>query len=245
MLGRTAREAPGWRSFCEAPPMRRLPVTHFVLSLSTLLLFASAAQAQETQAAAPGGAILVVEAEVVIPPPPSAEVPPPPPQAPLAQAPQPMQPMQSAQSAQPYSLAAPQMRVEHRMNRGLAVAGGIMFGVSWGVNILGSGFGTLLLFAGSSTHAGLTGDETFGASFIPVVGPLIFAGVALDSDSGLGGFFATIGILDAAVQAAGLTMLIIGIVGEDVEVNASAENQLIVLPYASSQGAGLTASGTF
>ena len=39
--------------------------------------------------------------------------------------------------------------------------------------------------------------------------------------------------------------LIIGILGEDVEVNASAENELHVLPYANGEGAGLTASGTF
>jgi len=130
------------------------------------------------------------------------------------------------------------------MNRGLAVAGGVMFGVSWAVNILGAGLGTLLLYSGSTTHAGLTSDQTFGASFIPVIGPLIFAGVALDASSS-GVAFAVLGIVDAAAQAAGLTMLIIGIVGEDVEVNVNEQTALLVLPYTNGEGTGLTVSGTF
>ena len=91
---------------------------------------------------------------------------------------------------------------------------------------------------------GLTADQTFGASFIPVIGPLIFAGVALDRPSDYS-LFAVIGIVDALAQAAGLTMLIIGIIGEDVEVNVNAETSLIVLPYSSGDGAGLSVSGTF
>lgn len=186
------------------------------------------------------------EADVVIPPPPTVTVTAAPEPMPPAQTqPAQTQPVQVAygQPAQQYTLAPPEMRVEHRMNRGLAIAGGAMFGISWGVNILGSSLGGLLVYSGWS-GGGLTYDQMFGSSFIPVIGPLIFAGVAFDHRNGTD-FFGAIGLIDAAAQIAGLTMLIIGIIGEDVEVNAAAENHLYVLPYASSQGAGVTANGTF
>ena len=219
------------------------------------LVLTSAAGAQEgatveAQVSVPTPGV-VVEADVLIPPPPPAttapvEAVPVPPAAtaPVVYVPvQPVQPVQPAPNAQSYSLAAPEMRMEHRMNRGLAIAGGVMFGGAWVVNILGSGLGVLAIFT-SSTAGGLSSGDTFGASFIPVIGPLIFAGVAF-SRPGSWEVFGGIGILDAAIQAAGLTMLIFGIIGEDVEVNARAENDLWVLPYASSQGAGLTAGGTW
>lgn len=217
--------------------MRTLHLAPLVLAQ---LLFSTVALAQESGATPE--ATVQVEAEVVIPPPPTESTPP----VVVAPAPRtmPMEgPAMNTQSAQPYSLAAPEMRVEHRMNRGLAIAGGVLFGVSWAVNILGSGLGTVLVFTGSPP-TGITADQTFGASFIPVAGPLIFSAVALERSGGYGAF-AALGIIDAAAQIAGLTMLILGIVGEDVEVNVNAETALIVLPYSSSEGAGLSVSGTF
>jgi hypothetical protein len=228
----------------------RLLFTALVASASLLItapLSAQEAQAQVQVQVSIAAPAVEVDADAAIPPPPqqsSAPI--------LVVAPEPLPPppvVQYApaqttpvQSAQPYTMAPPQMRVEHQMNRGLAIAGGVLFGVSWGVNILGSSLGGLLVYSGRSP-GGLTYDQMFGASFIPVIGPLIFAGIAFDR----GGmeFFGGLGLVDAAAQAAGLTMLIIGILGEDVEVNASAENELYVLPYANGEGAGLTASGTF
>ena len=218
--------------------MRKLHLAPLVLAQ---LLFGTVALAQESGATTES--TLEVEAEVVIPPPPTASTAPVVVVAPSPPAIPPQGPTTFVQPAQTYSLAAPQMRVEHQMNRGLAIGGGVLFGVSWAVNVLGSGLGTLVIFSGGSS-GGITADQTFGASFIPIAGPLLFAGVALERSSG-NGLLAAIGVIDAVAQAAGLTMLIIGIVGEDVEVNVNGQTALTVLPYASSEGTGLSVSGTF
>lgn len=220
-------------------PMRKLHLAPLFLSQ---LLFSTVGRAQASGTTT--DVTIQVDAEVVLPAPPTESTAPvvvvalPPPAIPS------QSPTTFTQSAQPYSLAAPQMRVEHQMNRGLAIGGGVLFAVSWAVNILGSGLGTLFIFAGPARPRGITADETFGASFIPVIGPLIFAGVALDRSGGYEPF-AAVGIIDAVAQAAGLTMLIIGIVGEDVEVNVNAQTALIVLPYATGEGTGISVSGTF
>jgi hypothetical protein len=99
----------------------------------------------------------------------------------------------------------PQLTKVHRPRRGLVIAGAITFGVSWGVAAAGSfGFAT----SGCSSSEC---SEIADYLWLPIVGPTVVAATEA-GDEGADGIF----YLWTAAQAAGVVMLVIGLIGHDV-----------------------------
>jgi hypothetical protein len=191
------------------------------------------------------------------------DVPPPPPAAPapapvIVVAPQqpPPQTVYVQQQAPQYGTAvytqpgyaepAPQRRGP---NLGLVIGGAVMLGVGWVCNLVGS------LFAG--VHVDLFGsgggsDAEWAAfrytGIVPVLGPWIQLAVQPTSFGNDG--WGTWLILDGLLQAAGFTMLIVGVVtmnGGDDQATAEGDDdfQIAILPSVGHDHAGLTAVGRF
>lgn len=183
------------------------------------------------------------------------EVPPPPPAQGQAQvqvqvqpAPQPqpqpqpyVQPQQQPTYYQPAPVPQREQRTRTRPTLGLVIPGAIMFGVSW-----------ILHAALISPFAGYNGIfqpewSTFRwTGVIPVVGPWVQMAVkpgSFDQDS-WGGYLAVNGLL----QAAGVTMFILGFVFQETEtyyVEGEGDFRWAVMPTASPDGGGLSAVGQF
>lgn len=126
----------------------------------------------------------------------------------------------------------PQPVTVHRPRRGLVTGGAITFGVSWGLAASIS----LLLNDGSCTGSC---SDSADYLWIPIVGPLVVA--ARDSSSGGDGIF----FLWSAAQAAGATMLVVGLIGHDVTeyryAKGGATLQLTPLFARNTSGMALTA----
>jgi hypothetical protein len=147
----------------------------------------------------------------------------------------------------PYMDPAPAQRGGPR-NLGLIISGAVILGVGWVFNIITS------LFAG--VHVDLFGSGSGGSSdaweafrytgLIPVVGPWIQMALQPTSfgNDGWGPYL----IIDGLLQAAGLTMLVIGVATQGGDED-TAENddgiELTILPSVSPGFAGLTALGRF
>lgn len=160
--------------------------------------------------------------------------------APVAPVGQPVSP--GGVGARPASAPAT-VRTEERVNLGLTIAGAAMLGASYISNIVVS------LFAGIGF--GSSAEEAWNdfrfVGLVPVLGPWIQLGIKptpIDQD-----YWVTWLVIDGVLQAAGLTMLIVGLtVRESVEVRAVAEIgdfTLSVTPFAGPTGSGLALSGTF
>lgn len=187
------------------------------------------------------------------------EVPPPPPAQPAqpqgqvqvqvgTPQPQPVpQPyVQPQPQPQPYYQPAPQpqreARTRTRPTLGLVIPGAIMFGVSWILHA------ALISPFGGYTGTGFQPDwATFRwTGVIPVLGPWIQMAVkpgSLEQDS-WAGYLAVNGLL----QAAGVTMFILGFVFQETEtyyVEVEGDTRFAVMPTVNQDFAGLTAVGEF
>lgn len=116
---------------------------------------------------------------------------------------------------------------KRKLNNGLIAAGASVFGATYL----------------TSTFVGALATDIEGTNdavwmFVPVVGPIGWA--ATDGGSGFGNYI--LGV-DALAQAAGITLLTIGLVGQDGWERKSPA--LLMLPTASHNQVGLTAVGTF
>jgi hypothetical protein len=96
------------------------------------------------------------------------------------------------------------LRKPRRSHGGLVTAGVITFGVSWGVGATVS-----FIYATDSGSCSTFCNDAQDYLWIPVAGPLLFA--RSDSGSDWTGIF----ILWGAAEAAGLTMLIAGLLTRD------------------------------
>ena len=134
-----------------------------------------------------------------------------------------------------YVLPGPQPMV-HAVNKGLVIGGSITFGVSWGLALLATA-------VASDAHNCTDCGKVSHVLWIPVAGPVI-ADAVDDSSSSfehvfLGGW--------SLVQAAGIAMFIVGLVGHDVPAyQAKAEPvQLHLVPSVGRNRTGLALAGNF
>jgi hypothetical protein len=195
-----------------------------------------------------------------VPPPPPASAPQVVVVAPAAPQPQPQpQVVYVQQQAPQYGQAVymqpsyggappPEAPRHHHANLGPIIGGAVMLGAGWVLNIVGS------LFAG--VHVDLFGGgggpdeqwQTFRfTGLIPVLGPWIQLGVQPTSFSQDG--WGTWLIIDGLLQAAGLTLLIVGATMSSGDEEATADGdggvQLALLPSVSPGQVGLTLVGRF
>jgi hypothetical protein len=119
----------------------------------------------------------------------------------------------------------------YRRRAGLMVAGAVMLGGMWALNI----GGTLLAMSMPVTNWNRT--HLFFSSLVPVAGPL--AQIAFRDADWQIPFF----VVASAVQLTGLILAIAGTASR-VRVEEP-EDALAVLPYASGDGAGLNVLGAF
>lgn len=151
----------------------------------------------------------------------------------LAQAPP---ALTSPPSWTPDQPAPPGYHVERKSNRGLVIAGSLLFGVSYvGVAV------PLLIVA---SH----GDGAAAFVVVPIAGPLPVASAQFrgtDAPAAVGGML----VLDALLQAAGAGMLIGGLVGKRVLVPGSARADEVTLSPVplrfGRSGAGIGVAGAF
>lgn len=145
---------------------------------------------------------------------------------------------------QPYAQPAPppQTRTEMRPNLGLVITGAVMLAVSWIIH------GALISpFAGYSLDLGFQDQwATFRATgFIPLAGPWVQLAVKPNGtgSDGWGPYL----VVDGVLQAAGLTMLILGLVlQEEHTVVARADApSFAIAPMIGPALTGLAASGRF
>jgi hypothetical protein len=125
----------------------------------------------------------------------------------------------------------------HRMQSGLIIAGSVMLGAAWAVNIVGSVFGSLALAV--DTTSGTRAGDYLGWSFVPLVGP-----IAQMFQLGDEHWAITILALIEAVEVVGVVLAALGTVGEDVVVLEPVAG-LRVLPWAGAEGGGALISGSF
>ena len=130
---------------------------------------------------------------------------------------------------------SPGYRYELRPRRGLVTGGVVVLTVTWLTSV------TLTTFiAANATNPGYA--LAWGA---PVIGPLVLALQNLANlNSGFGVVFLLAGLLDFAVQSAGLTMILVGATTKRPKAVPDIFHARIA-PFAVSQGAGVMISGSY
>jgi hypothetical protein len=131
-------------------------------------------------------------------------------------------------------LAAPKMIHERR--QGFVTAGGIIFGTTYALQVLAA----LAVAAAGSVDGNGCGSCSNGAAImlIPVVGPAV---ISLDPP-GQGSASLAIGFTFSGLELAGMTMLIVGLIGHDVPQPAYSYSRIAFLPFVAPQAQGLSMS---
>jgi hypothetical protein len=136
-------------------------------------------------------------------------------------------------SSQP---APPGYHVERRINRGLVIAGSVVFGAAY----LGIVIPSLIIAANGSPAAAVV--------TVPVGGPFFYVAGALRGPDGVT-TVAGLVVIDALVQAAGAGMLIGGLAGKRVLATGPSRRsaaELAPVPLCfGSKGVGIGIAGTF
>lgn len=127
-------------------------------------------------------------------------------------------------------------QLRSRPRTGLVTAGGVIFGVSYIISVFS---GVICLTTGANC-------PLIGTIFLPVIGPTI-AGAAALRDPGRQ--VLVLGVFDSLVQAAGATMLILGIAlpQQDLvyaDASSAARPRLTLLPMAPGAPLGVSISLT-
>lgn len=129
--------------------------------------------------------------------------------------------------------------VRHRTNEGLIIAGAVLLGGGWLLNIPLSGATTLLLEPDATARPG----DYFGWSFVPLVGPIVQM-----FQVGTQHWDIPILAVVEAVEIVGVIMAAVGTAGEDVNVLEPVDTEAVtlrVVPWAGEGGAGLRVLGAF
>jgi hypothetical protein len=126
---------------------------------------------------------------------------------------------------------------EHRMQTDLMIVGGAMLGGAWLLNIGASGPGALAL--ANDPVSGARGDDYFGWSFVPLIGPVVQMFQLGDEHWAI----PLLAIVEA-VEVVGIILALVGTVGHDVVLLEPVANMQL-LPWASGDGAGVVAIGSF
>lgn len=135
--------------------------------------------------------------------------------------------------------ADPEYDRRGHVHRKLMIAGGIVLGVGWLVNVVMSAFaGYHVDIWGSSDGYEPGWDDFRGVGFIPLAGPWIQLG--MNRDGALWDVYLPI---DALVQLIGATLLVVGIVLE--ENNHPEEPAFVLAPMLGDGRAGLVVGGAF
>lgn len=187
---------------------------------------------------------VTVEAEAQVPAPPPQQQPPPP-QGQVVVQPAPQQygqPQQQPQYYQPAPVPQREQRTRSRPIWGLVIPGAVVLGVSWILHAA-----VVSPFAGYSATSGFQPDwATFRwTGLIPVAGPWIQLAV---KPGGFEDSWAGYLVVDGLLQAAGLTMLILGIAIQEEEtyyVRGEGGSGFAIVPTADQNGGGLAAVGRF
>jgi hypothetical protein len=183
-------------------------VLAFVGNIAARPSLAVAAPADDSDAPAPAAA---PPAQPAPAPYPQGAAPPPPYPAPYGQYPP---PGYAPYPYQPYAqYPPPQLTKVHKVRRGLVTGGAVTFGVSWGIAA------TISFVLSTETCSSTSCNNTADYLWIPIAGPLIVASEESGSGDSPGIFY-----LWSAAQAAGLAMLIVGLVGHDVMEYRVAKN---------------------
>lgn len=128
-------------------------------------------------------------------------------------------------------------RREHRQGTDLILIGSVMLGGAWLANLGASIPGSILL--GQDTTSGTRSTDYLGWGFVPVIGP-----VAQMFQLGDEHWAITLLALTEAIEIIGIVIAALGTVGDDVTLLEPVAS-IRVSPWATSEGAGLTAHGTF
>ncbi|MBL8917117.1 MAG: hypothetical protein JNM17_40805 [Archangium sp.] len=153
-------------------------------------------------------------------------------------------PLVSTEAATPLVEANPLPRLQERPvvprtpKRGLTIAGVAVFGASYGLSL---GIAAIAELAARSVPVFPARESSLTGLFVPVVGPIIAASDFRNSNDGTFGFLM---ICDTVVQAAGLTMLIIGLALPDPAA-VPAKPTVWLAPTFGAHGAGASLGGTF
>lgn len=173
---------------------------------------------------------------------------PPPPSSPLGEAPSdravrtadPAAPSLSVpaprDTAPPLRVGPRRTRTVHRANGDLVMGGAVLLAASYVANALGSALAVALMSLDWDA-TWIAADTAYVVGLIPLGGPAVFAAVSFDNHAEPFGVFA---ILDSAMQVTGAVMLLVGLLGEDVEVP-----DLTFLPSAPRTDVGASLAGTF
>ncbi len=126
---------------------------------------------------------------------------------------------------------------EHRTQTDLIVIGASMLGGVWLANIAASGPGALAL--ANDPASGARGDDYFGWSFVPLIGPVVQMFQLGDEHWAI----PLLAIVEA-VEVVGLILALVGTAGEDVVLLEPVAGVRIA-PWAGEGGAGAVALGSF
>ena len=131
-------------------------------------------------------------------------------------------------------LAAP--RMIHEQRGGFVTAGGIVFGATYGLQLLAA----FALAVGGSADGGGCSSCSNGAGIllIPILGPVV---VSLDPP-GQGAGSLAIGFTLGGLELAGAAMLIVGLIGHDVPQAPYSYGGIALLPFVTPKAEGLSAS---
>jgi hypothetical protein len=133
-------------------------------------------------------------------------------------------------------------RLRRGRDDGLLVTGAILLAVSYGGGIVAGMFEQANDDGCSTPSFSQTNCDSWPFAFVPIFGPLLAGTVAVSgrrSDYVIGGLA---GPVVAAGEIAGLVVLLLGALGETVDVVPAPPRpglDLTVVPYASASGAGL------
>jgi len=129
-------------------------------------------------------------------------------------------------------LAAP--RMIHEPRGGFVTAGGIVFGTTYGLQLLAA---FAIAVAGSAEGGGCSScSNGAGIMLIPFLGPVV---VWLDPP-GQGSASLAIGFTFSGLELAGAAMLIVGLIGHDVPQAPYSYSRIAFLPFVAPQAQGLS-----
>lgn len=144
----------------------------------------------------------------------------------------------SSARAQSAAAATPQPHMIHLPRSGLVTAGGVVFGISYGVAFLAGLYALGSPAPTNSVSSDMACDNTCksqgGAALIPVAGPLLATDLGSHNATGT-----AVALAWSGIQAAGLAMLIVGLIGHDVPqepIPTGLGAKVSVVPFVTPEG---------
>jgi hypothetical protein len=118
----------------------------------------------------------------------------------------------------------------HKKRRGFVVAGAIVFGLLYSVQLIAA------LGVGAADDQGCNSvcSNQQGLLLVPIFGPWLSDGADPHHGS------LTPDLIYGGIEAAGLAMLLVGLVGHDVPAGPTRDRNLTFLPFVTPQAEGLS-----